>query len=176
MPPVYNLILNELQGAVRLLIRGAAHELIENHNVPQPEADILTLTAVFCEIDSLADLPTLVLSDVITAIRVSVENERTDALEEAKVSKTSCVTDECMTDCSTDDTTIDGHIGHLMTVEEFKEACYQGLFIDYDGMGDLVKDGKIVTKRNQDNHPQWITPSTRLTIPEDVTHILWYNK
>ena len=87
MPPVYTLILNELQGAIRLAIRGAAHELTENHNVSQPEADILTLTAVVCEIDALADLPTLTLSDITIAIRASVENEHADALAKAEVSK-----------------------------------------------------------------------------------------
>ncbi len=80
MPPVYNLILNELQGAIRLSIRGAAHELTEYHDIPQPEADILTLNAVVSTIDALADLPTLILSQTIEAIRVSVENERADAL------------------------------------------------------------------------------------------------
>ena len=83
MPPVYSLVLNELQGAVRLAIRGAAHELTENHNISQPEADILTLTAVVCEVDALANLPTLTLGDVIIAIRTSVENEHADALTEA---------------------------------------------------------------------------------------------
>lgn len=81
MPPIYQLILNELQGAIRLAIRGAAYELIEHHNVPQPEADILTLTAVICAVDALADLPTLILSEVLSTIRVSVENERDDALK-----------------------------------------------------------------------------------------------
>lgn len=161
-----NLILNELQGAIRLCIRGAAHELTENHNVSQPEADILTLTAVVCEVDALADLPTLTLSDVTIAIRASVENEHADALAGAEESKLSDIAN----------TTIDGHVGYLMTAGDFKEACDQGMFIDYDGHGDLVKNGKIVTKRNQDNHPQWISPSNRHTIPEDVTHILWYNK
>ena len=86
-PTVHNLILNELQGAVRLLIRGAAHELTEYHNIPQPEADILTLTAVVYEIDALADLPTLTLSDVITTIRTSIKNEHADALAKAEKSR-----------------------------------------------------------------------------------------
>ncbi|KKL17047.1 hypothetical protein LCGC14_2489430 [marine sediment metagenome] len=75
-----NYILNELQGAIRLAIRGAAQELTENHNVTQPEADILALTAAVCAVDALADLPTLTLREVLHAIRVSIENEHADAL------------------------------------------------------------------------------------------------
>ena len=166
MPPIYNHILNELQGAVRLSIRGAAYELTEYHNVPQPEADIIALTVVMYAVDAIGDLPTLTLGEVINAIRASVEHEHANALAGAEESKISRMTD----------TTIDGHVGYLMTVAEFKKDCDQGMFIDYDGHGDLVKNGKIVTKRNQDNYPQWISPSTRHTISEDVTHILWYNK
>lgn len=74
--------------------------------------------------------------------------------------------------------TIDGHIGELMTVEEFKQACIVGALIDYDGMGDLVKDGKIITPPAPEGSffPKWVYPSRRHEIPEDVTHILWYNK
>lgn len=75
------------------------------------------------------------------------------------------------------DTTIDGHTGDLMTVKEFKECCECGGFLDYDGMGDLVKDGQIVTPKGAEGlMPDWIYPSKRNTIPDDVTHILWYNK
>jgi hypothetical protein len=89
MLPIYNHILNELQGAVRLCIRGAAHELTEYHNVPQPEADILTLTAVVGAIDMIADLPTLTVGEVLNAIRISVESEHADALKKAEeVNKT----------------------------------------------------------------------------------------
>ncbi len=89
-PPIYQHVLNELQGAIRLSVQGAAHELTENHDVPQPKADILTITAAFCEIDALADLPTLVLSDVIIAIKAAIENEHADALAKAtKESETS---------------------------------------------------------------------------------------
>ena len=66
--------------------------------------------------------------------------------------------------------------GDLMTVKEFKDACYIGAFSDYDGMGDLVKDGKIVTKRRTDGRPSWIIPSKRHQIPSDITHIFWYNR
>ena len=76
------------------------------------------------------------------------------------------------------ETTIDGYTGDLMTVSEFKEACEEGYLIDNDGMGDLVKDGKIVTPEPDtwDIFPNWIYPSQCDTIPDNVTHILWYNK
>ena len=160
MTPVYQHILNELQGAVRLAVRGAARELTQLHNVPSKEVDILTLNAVVCEVDSLADLPTLTFSDMIIAIRASVENEHAEDKEE---------------NCEHSDvsTTIDGHVGHLMTVQEFKDDCWRGVFNDYDGSGDLVKDGAVIVKRIDDS---WIVkPSNRHAIPDDITHILWYN-
>ena len=88
MPPSYNYILNELQGAVRLAIRGTAYELTEYHNVSQPEADIIALRSVVREIDAIADLPTLVFHEVLSAIRASVEHEHDDALTKAEESTT----------------------------------------------------------------------------------------
>lgn len=70
---------------------------------------------------------------------------------------------------------VDDSNGKLMTVEEFKNNCESGCLIDYDGMGDLVKDGEIVTP-TEDGWPRWIVPSKRDEIPEDVTHVLWYNR
>lgn len=80
MPPAYNLTLNELQGAVRLLIRGTAYELTEHHDVPQPKADVMILHALFGELDNQADLPTMLVGPVLDAIRASVENEHANAL------------------------------------------------------------------------------------------------
>lgn len=54
--------------------------------------------------------------------------------------------------------------GHLMTIEEFKGF----LFIDYDGHGHPVKDNKM--------SGHYIKPSKLDQIPEDATHIMWYNK
>lgn len=73
--------------------------------------------------------------------------------------------------------TIDGHTGDLMTVQEFNEACDSGLFVDSDGMGDLVINGGIVTPHAlSDLAWPWIYPSIRDLIPANVTHVLWYNK
>ncbi len=56
----------------------------------------------------------------------------------------------------------------LMSVEEFLEHCEYGGFIDYDGHGSAVKDGKAA--------PLCIKPSLRHLIPKDATHIEWYNR
>lgn len=58
----------------------------------------------------------------------------------------------------------------IMTVEKFLNACDYDFFIDYDGYGHPMKDGKINRKLN-------IYPSNaRTTIPKDATHIVWYNR
>lgn len=59
--------------------------------------------------------------------------------------------------------------GDLMTVKDFLEACEVGAFIDYDGSGHPVKDGKMA--RNVD-----VYPSKRDKIPKDATHIMWFNR
>jgi len=57
----------------------------------------------------------------------------------------------------------------VYTVKEFKEFCESGAFIDYDGEGAPVKDGyadlKVIVK-----------PSKLDLIPEDATHIVWFNR
>ncbi len=59
--------------------------------------------------------------------------------------------------------------GDLMTVEDFMECVSCGLFIDYDGSGHPVKNGRM-SKLN-------IYPSQCPgVIPEDATHIMWFNK
>ena len=77
--------LNDLRGAVRLSFAGTVHVLTEYHDVSQPEADILALTAILNEIDAIADLPTLSLSDTIIAIRASVENTYNTGAKPEKV-------------------------------------------------------------------------------------------
>lgn len=58
---------------------------------------------------------------------------------------------------------------HIMTWEDFFEYCKDKLFIDYDGHAHPMKDGFI-------DPNIWIYPSTRNSIPEDATHVVWYNK
>lgn len=57
----------------------------------------------------------------------------------------------------------------VYTIERFKEAVECGLFIDYDGVGHPVKDGKC-------DPDIWIKPSKLDEIPDDATEIVWYNR
>lgn len=59
--------------------------------------------------------------------------------------------------------------GELMTVDDFRQQVRISAFIDYDGYGHPVRDGKM--DRSID-----ILPSKIEAIPEDATHILWFNK
>lgn len=59
--------------------------------------------------------------------------------------------------------------GELLTVLEFRESCEHGYFIDYDGSGHPVKDGKMARKVT-------ILPSKLDEIPKDATHIMWFNR
>lgn len=65
---------------------------------------------------------------------------------------------------------INGHIGHLMTLEDWKEQCEYGMFIDDDGYGDLVtEDFEIVGRQ--------VSPSQSQRDYSDVAkYILWYNR
>lgn len=57
----------------------------------------------------------------------------------------------------------------VYTVDEFREHCRRGSFIDYDGDGYPAKDGladpKILLK-----------PSKLELIPADATHVIWFNR
>ena len=64
---------------------------------------------------------------------------------------------------------VDENEDDVYTVGEFKEYCDDGAFIDYDGFGYPVKDGLADTKI-------FIKPSKLDDIPEDATHIVWYNR
>jgi len=57
----------------------------------------------------------------------------------------------------------------VYTVAEFREACDCGTFMDYDGFGYPVKDHMINTSIT-------VIPSKVSKIPEDATHVVWYNK
>lgn len=59
--------------------------------------------------------------------------------------------------------------GDVLTVREYIEAISQGVFNDDDGHGIVARNG-LMDSRN-------ICPSDGLTyIPEDATHIVWFNK
>jgi len=56
----------------------------------------------------------------------------------------------------------------VYTLEEFRENVECGAFIDSDGLGHPVKGRK--------SDPSIIIKPSRLhEIPEDATHIVWYN-
>ena len=59
--------------------------------------------------------------------------------------------------------------GDVMTVQEFYECCAVGLFIDYDGSGRYVEDGKMASIG--------VSPSSILKkIDERFTHVVWFNR
>jgi hypothetical protein len=57
----------------------------------------------------------------------------------------------------------------VYTVKEFLDCVNAGGFIDYDGFGFPVKDKKADTSI-------YIKPSKCNEIPQDATHIVWYNR
>lgn len=61
------------------------------------------------------------------------------------------------------------HDDDVMTVAEWKESCEIGAFIDYDGFGYAVKDGKAAQDFS-------MLPSLQHLVPKDATHIVWYNR
>lgn len=63
-----------------------------------------------------------------------------------------------------------GPITHddVYTIEEFKECCDTGAFVDYDGYGYPVRN-KLA------NRSILVKPSDLKSIPECATHIVWFN-
>ena len=57
----------------------------------------------------------------------------------------------------------------VYTVEEFRDCCEVGAFIDYDGFGYPVKNSLA-------DNSITIVPSRLEEIPEDATHIIWFNR
>jgi hypothetical protein len=57
----------------------------------------------------------------------------------------------------------------VFTVQEFKGYCADGSFIDYDGFGHPVKNGKADPSIS-------VKPSLCAAIPSDATHVVWYNR
>jgi hypothetical protein len=57
----------------------------------------------------------------------------------------------------------------VYTVADFRERVRDHLFIDYDGFGHPVKDGKCDPRID-------VIPSRVEDIPADATHIVWYNR
>lgn len=73
--------------------------------------------------------------------------------------------------------------GHLMTLEDWKEDCNSGGFIDYDGHGNLIDENYNFVEspdNGNDFFKYSICPSdyteNRYEIPSNVKYILWYNR
>lgn len=58
--------------------------------------------------------------------------------------------------------------GDVMTVEEWRSCVESGCFIDDDGIGTPAKDGMMMDRD--------VWPSGMDDVPEDATHIVWFNK
>lgn len=59
--------------------------------------------------------------------------------------------------------------GDLYLVKKFRQWCGDSQLIDYDGDGHPVKDGLM-------NSKILIKPSKYEEIPEDATHLMWFNR
>lgn len=57
----------------------------------------------------------------------------------------------------------------VIELEEFIESCKDGDFIDDDGYGHPLLNGKVNDKIE-------VNPSDLSNIPAGTTHIVWYNK
>lgn len=57
----------------------------------------------------------------------------------------------------------------IYTVEEFKIMVKHGVLIDYDGFGYPMKDGLA-------DDEILVYPSRVDDIPEDATHVVWFNR
>jgi len=60
-------------------------------------------------------------------------------------------------------------MGDLMTREEWLEGVEGGMLTSDDGFGNAIRDREIDPETN-------IWPSKAEALPDDVTHILWFNK
>jgi hypothetical protein len=59
--------------------------------------------------------------------------------------------------------------GDLISRENWLEAVNNGNFIDYDGHGCPVKDGKMASY-------VLIIPSQAATLDPEATHVMWFNR
>jgi hypothetical protein len=58
--------------------------------------------------------------------------------------------------------------GDLIAVAEFRDFVAEDIFTDYDGVGH-ASNGEMMAR-------EAIYPSTISQIPEDATHIVWFNR
>ncbi len=58
--------------------------------------------------------------------------------------------------------------GDLLSVDEFLDMAESGALIDYDGFGHPVRDGFV--------DEGWYVQPEAMNVPEDATHVLWFNR
>jgi hypothetical protein len=72
--------------------------------------------------------------------------------------------------------------GNLIPLEEWKQCCDDGGFIDYDGYGDPVDENYQIIKMIDENgfggsiYPSDYTERAGNNIPPNTKYILWYNR
>jgi hypothetical protein len=72
------------------------------------------------------------------------------------------------------DHNIEGDVGHLMTIEEWKQDCEAGCLIDYDGFGSLVS-AEYKFLDHDDVYPSDHT-ERQIQFPEEAKYVHWYNR
>ena len=60
------------------------------------------------------------------------------------------------------------NFGDLLPVDDYREMCACHSLIDYDGSGNPVRDGFV--------DRGWEVVPSQGNVPEDATHILWFNR
>ena len=68
----------------------------------------------------------------------------------------------------------DYQFGEYFTLDEFVELCQQGMFIDYDGIGNYVNAGD----GSQPDSDEQVSPSDIIAgkINRNYSHVHWYNR
>jgi hypothetical protein len=67
---------------------------------------------------------------------------------------------------------------HVIMVAAYLAAVDCGGFLDDDGFGEIARDGLVAQAApGKRGWPGWVRPSDReRCIPEDATHVVWYNR
>lgn len=62
------------------------------------------------------------------------------------------------------------NFGELMSTKDFKDSVKNGIFNDFDGFGHYVYEDEMIDEDSV------VLPSKINEIPDDVTHVMWFNK
>lgn len=73
--------------------------------------------------------------------------------------------------------TLDGNEGALMTWKSFVESVECGMFIDYDGFGDVIdEEGGRVASISPSGVSKFEEHLAKIGKSKDDVFVLWYNK